>query len=205
LESFLDNDIILKLSAAGLLEKIEEIYKVDSSSIYVLPSAPFYFKNNPKLKKKYDSETIERTKEATEKYSVIPDKYIDGEKFQRLADINKIDSGEQILFSLTPQTEEFLILTGDKNSISALNNAEGVDDIKAYLKDKIIFLEELMLVFIKKEGFEKISKSVSAANFCFDKVLRTCFNQTKADEEKVIACLESYVKAQRQSCPNLFR
>lgn len=205
MELFLDNDIILKLSVAGLLEEIEKIYKADSSSIYVLPSAPFYFKDNPKLKKKYSSDTIERAKEVANKYSIIPDDYNDEEKFQSIANIDKLDSGEQILFSVTPQTEEILILTGDKNSISALNNAEGVDDIKAYLKDKIIFLEELMFVLIKKEGFEKISKSVSAANFCFDKVIRTCFNQTNADEEKVVDCLKSYVNAQKQSCPNLFR
>jgi hypothetical protein len=192
------------LSAAGLLEKIEEIYKVDSSSIYVLPSAPFYFKNNPKLEKNYDSETIDRAKEAVNRYSIIPDEYNDDEKFQSLANIDKLDSGEQILFSLTPQTGEFLILTGDKNSISALNITANVDDIKAHLKDKIIFLEELMLVFIKEVGFEKISKSVSAANFCFDKVLRTCFNQTNADDEKVVYCLKSYVNTQKQSCPNLF-
>ncbi len=85
-----------------------------------------------------------------------------------------------------------------------MNNAEEVDDIKAHLKDKIIFLEELMLVFIKKEGFEKISKSVSAANFCYDIVVRNCFNQTNVDEEKVVYCLKSYVNAQKQSCPNLF-
>jgi hypothetical protein len=192
------------LSAAGLLVKIKEIYKVDSSSIYVLPSAPFYFKNNPKLEKNYDSETIKRAKQAAEKYSIIPDEYNDDEKFQKLADIEKIDSGEKILFSLTHQTEEFLILTGDKNSISALNNAEGVDDIKAYLKDKIIFLEELMLVFIEKVSFEKISKSISAANFCYDIVVRNCFNQTNVDEEKVVDCLKSYSNKLKQTCTNLF-
>jgi len=204
LELFLDNDIILKLYAADLLEKIEEIYKVDKSSIYVLPSTPFYFKNNPKLEKNYDSETIKRAKEATEKYSIIPDEYNDEEKFQRLGDIEKIDSGEQILFSVTPQSDKFLILTGDKSSISALNNAEGVDDIKAHLKDKIIFLEELMLVFIEKDSFEKISKSISSANFCYDIVVRNCFNQTNVDEEKVVDCLKSYSNNLKQTCTNLF-
>lgn len=204
MELFLDNDIILKLSAAGLLEKIEEIYKVDASSIYVLPSAPFYFKNYPKLKKNYDSETIERAKEAAEKYSVIPDEYNDDKELQILADIEKIDSGEQILFSITPDTEEFLILTGDKNALLALNNAEGISEIKSFLKDRIVFLEELMLIFIDKDSFEIISQKVSASNFCYDKVIQTCFNQTTADEEKVITCLKSYVKSQKQSCPNLF-
>lgn len=204
MELFLDNDIILKLSAAGLLEKIEEIYKVDASSIFVLPSAPFYFKNNPKLEKNYDIETIKRAKEASEKYSIIPDEYNNDEKLQRLADIEKIDSGEQILFSITPETEEFFILTGDKNALLALNNAEGIAEIKSYLKDRIVFLEELMLIFIDKKSFEIISQKVSASNFCYDKVIRTCFNQTNADEEKVIPCLKSYVKSQKQSCPNLF-
>jgi len=112
------------------------------------------------LEKNYDSETIKRAKKATEKYSIIPDEYNDEEKFQRLGDIEKIDSGEQILFSVTPQSDKFLILTGDKSSISALNNAEGVDDIKAHLKDKIIFLEgdPAEAFYFIKSGQVKISK-----------------------------------------------
>lgn len=205
MELFLDNDIILKLSAAGLLEKLEEIYNVDASSIYVLPSAPYYFRNNPKFEKKYDSETIKQAKEAAEKYSIIPNKYIEFEKSIRLDAIERIDSGELTLYSLSPESEEFFILTGDKNSIRALNNAEGVDDIKAYLKEKIVFLEELMLVFIEKESFEKIFKSVSAANFCYDIVVRNCFNQTNVDEEKVVDCLKSYSNNLKQICTNLFK
>jgi hypothetical protein len=204
LELFLDNDIILKLSTANLLEEIEEIYNTDKSKIFVLPSAYFYFKKNKKLKEKYGEETIERAKEAAKKYSKIPDEYINNEKFQQLGDLEKIDSGEQLLFSLSPKTQNFYILTGDKNSIIALNNSNEIDEIKMFLKNKIMFLEELMLSVIGKGDFDSILHKMKVSNFCFDKVLKNCFNQTNVTRVKVVDCLYSYTNDLKSSCKVLY-
>ncbi len=204
MELFLDNDIILKLSAAGLLVKIEEVFDTDKSSIYVLPSARFYFKDNPRLKKIYSEQVLAHAKDATERYSIIPDEYNDDKKLRQLADIEKIDSGEQILFSLTPKRAEFRILTGDKHSIKALSRADGVEEIKTSLRNKIVFLEELILSLFKSLGFDLVFESVISADFSYDKVLKICFNKTKVNEKQVIDCLKSYINDLKRNCVNIF-
>ena len=114
---FLDNDIILKLSSAGLLKEIEKIYSCTADNIFVLPTAKYYISNSSSVKKKYAPEVVNSALESIKDYSDIPDQFINDDNFLELANIEGIDSGEQILFSISvPDHEVFYYDRGQKSS-----------------------------------------------------------------------------------------
>jgi len=204
LELFLDNDIILKLSSTGLLDKIEKIFSSSPSSIYVLPTAKPYISKNKKVLLKYGAVTVKEALDTISNYSVIPDSYIDQNKFIKLSQVEGIDSGEQVLYSLTPKSNIFFILTGDKISITALSNSLGINDIHKFLNNKILCLEQLLILLIKSKGFKVINEKITNANFCEDKILKICFNQINSNEKMILSCLNSYIKDLKDNACNLF-
>ncbi len=205
MELFLDNDIILKLSSAGLLNKIGNIFNSPSSSIYILSTAIPYISNSKRVIKKYGKTTIKESLKIIANYQIIPDSYIDKKKFIELSRIDGIDSGEQLLYSVTPSALDFLILTGDKVSITALSNSYNIKGILTFLTNKIICLEQIILNLIKSDGFAVIKNKIKESNFfANDKTIKICFNQPNADEEKVKKCLLSYINNLKQEAKNLF-
>lgn len=205
MELFLDNDIILKLSSANLLEKIETIFNSTSSSIYILPTAKSYISKSKRVLTKYRQTTIKEALKIISNYQTIPDSYVDQNKFIKLSKIEGIDSGEQLLYSLTPSSEDFLILTGDKVSITALNESSVISSIQRYFKNKIVCLEQILINLIRSEGFIDIKNNIEKSNFCGDdKTIKICFNQTDAVESDVTNCLDSYISDLKKQAPNLF-
>lgn len=205
MELFLDNDIILKLSSANLLSEIENLFHASRSDIYILPTAFHYISKNPKIKIKYGEDSINNALSQLKAYKGIPDSYIDENKVISLDNIPYIDSGEKILFSLSPSTSEFLILTGDKKSITALNNSDSNSEIQNYLKTRIVFLERLILMLINSLGFPFVYERIVSSNFMgVDKVIKICFNQLDSSYESVLNCLESYIASIEKSNTKLF-
>lgn len=192
MELFLDNDIILKLSAINSLNKIETIFNVSPDFVFILPTASAYIRNSKKVKEKYSSEVINNALEAINNYSVIPDEYIDQPKFIQLSGIDKIDSGEKILFSITTASNDFLILTGDKNSIKAISSHPGIDNIRHYLKNKIVCLERIVLTFLETINFDSLVQQIIDSDFCGDKTIKIIFEQTNLNAENVQEGLRSY-------------
>jgi hypothetical protein len=189
---FIDNDILLKLGSASLLQNLNKIFNVSNESIYILSTAKHYISNNKNLEKKYSKKTLAQILEAINKYSIIPDEYLDQETFLKLSNILNIDTGEQILFSIRPPSDEFHILTGDKLSIQALYSNLAIEGIATELKNKIVCLEYLFLRFIQTEKIESFSAKIKEASFCGDKVLELIFNQTFISKEIIIEGLLSY-------------
>lgn len=189
---FLDNDIVLKLGALGLLKELEKLFNTEASSIYILPSAKYFISNNKKLRIKYSEELLQNTLKAIRNYHVIPDDFVNDQKFLSLADIDKIDSGERLLFSLNPANKDYLILTGDKNSIIQLSQQQNVDNIKSELKGKIVCLESIVLKLIEINSFDFIEMRMNEKDFGGDKILKLVFNQSNLTLEKTREGLLSY-------------
>lgn len=189
---FLDNDIILKLGALGLIKELEKLFNTDASSIYILPSAKYFISNNKKLRIKYSEVLLQNTLKAIRNYQVIPDNFVNDQKYLSLADIDKIDSGERLLFSLNPADKNYLILTGDKNSIIQLSQQQNVDNIKSELKGKIVCLEYIVLKLIEINSFDFIETRMNEKDFGGDKTLKLVFNQSNLTLEKAREGLLSY-------------
>ena len=188
---FLDNDIILKLSSIGILSEIEHLFSSPPSSIFILGTARHYIRNSSTLRKKYSKETIENALKAIETYNIIPDEYLDDSKFIELSQIDGIDSGEQILFSINIPDQDYLILTGDKRALRELSShSKNISDSH---REKIICLELLFIRLLKYIPFEDLAQKIKAANFCGDSVIKFCFIQDNLTIDKVIEGLNSYL------------
>jgi hypothetical protein len=189
---FVDNDILLKLASADLLKNLTNIFSVTDSSIFFLPSAKYYISGNKKLKQKYSKEVIKNVLTTIDKYSAIPDEYIDQDLFSKLSNMDNIDSGEQILYSIKPTKDEYLILTGDKLSIQQLYSHHELNEIAAGLKNKIVCLECLFIKIMELYNFEEITNIIRESNYCGDKTIEIVFQQNRLTFELALDGLLSY-------------
>lgn len=192
LKLFLDNDIILKIGSLGYLDELEKIFATNTSNIFRLPTALHYIKNNKKLRLKYSEESLKNIIKKIKAYQEIPDDYIDDERFTSLADIEKIDSGERVLFALNPPERDFLILTGDKRSIEQLSiqfiDRGTIDN----LNRKVVCLELIIIKILDTKGFEVVRTKMKETNFAEDNGMKLIFNQQELTEEKLNEGLNSF-------------
>lgn len=189
---FLDNDIILKLGALGLLKDLDKLFNTDASSIYVLPTAEHYMSNSKNLRIKYSEALLMDILALIKNYQDIPSEFINDEIYLSLTYIDKIDSGERLLFSLNPADKDFLILTGDKNSIIQLSNQQTIDKIKNELAGKIVCLEHIVLKLLEVTSFELIETRMREMDFGGDKTLKLVFNQYNLTVENARSGLLSF-------------
>jgi len=187
----------------GVLDNLPEILGVETKDLYYISTLPHYLRKNKKIKQKYSSAAITTLLAKIENYSLIPDDIINDELFVSLSEFDGIDSGEQVLFSVNPPSREFLILTGDKNAILALNNS-CLSALKSKLKDKIIFLEELLLKLLPDLNVDEFYNRLKSLNFCGDMALKICLGQTHITTKKIEECLVSYIRNLRSAAPSLF-
>lgn len=176
----------------GFLGELEKIFNTDVSSIYILPTARPYIRNSKKLRTKYSEQTLMNILTIINQYKTIPDEFIDDKFYQSLVKIEKIDSGERVLFSVNPVINEFLVLTGDKNSVIQLGNQTNIDEIKNNLKGKVVCLEYIVLKLLELNEIGSFSKNIIESGFGGDKTLEIIFNQPNLNFEKAKDGLISY-------------
>lgn len=192
LKLFLDNDIILKLGSLGFLDELEKIFNTNTSNIYILPSAFHYLKKNKRLRNKYSEESLQSIIEKIKTYQEIPDVYVDDQRFLSLADIEKIDAGERVLFALNPPEKDFLILTGDKRSLEQLSTQLSDSEIIDDLNGKIVCLEYLIVKILELKGIGSVVQKMKENNFGGDIGLKLIFNQQGLTIEKINEGLMSF-------------
>lgn len=202
MQIFVDNDILLKLASADLLESLNKIFNITNSSIFILPSAKYYFLKNKKLKLKYSQDIINRVLAALNNYTIIPDGYIDHKRFLKLSNINNIDSGEQILYSIKPPSNDYLILTGDKLSIQQLFTNVNLTDLAEEIKGKIVCLEYLFLRIMTLHNFDLLINNILASNYCGDKTIELVFRQQNLTQELAREGLMSFFNNLNQQTSN---
>ena len=189
---FLDNDILLKIGSLGFLENLKNLFSNDTSSIFILPTAKPYILNNKNLRNKYSEHTLNEIVTILKNYKIILDEFIDDKRYRSLTSIDKIDSGERVLFSLNPPNTDFLILTGDKNSIIQLAKQGSINEITSTLTRRIVCLEHILLKLLDLHGIDIIGKRIIERDFGGDKTLNLVFNQPNLTIEKVRGGLLSY-------------
>jgi hypothetical protein len=189
---FLDNDIILKLASISILSAIEEIFDVTADSVYILPSAKAYIAKSKNVKKLYSQDVIETALKIISNYQSIEDNQVNDAHFRNLANNDNIDSGEQILFSIDI-AEDYLILTGDKSAICALHANPNYGMINKKLKNKIVCLEKILLLYLGKYDFNELHKKIVASNYCSqESVVEVVFGQQNITKDKAQEGLASY-------------
>jgi hypothetical protein len=201
---FLDNDIIHKLVALNLFYDAIDALDIDRSNMQVLPTARYVF---PKLKKKakqysdlvWDA-AIAVVNGCQPISSELNAEYlIELEYLQGFRD--EIHAGERELILATRSAPDFLLLTGDKVCMRALPQLKA--EIYGRLAGRVICFEQVVLLLIRRLGFERVKVQVVPMREC-DTALRACFGSgERATEENVVMAWEGYVEELRRLAPGL--
>jgi len=195
-----DNDIIHKLAACDLLDDILAALSLTRTDVYVLPTAKYKFRITPRSagqgERRYGAEVFARIRDFLASVREINVPGVP-EELQLLAGIDGIDPGEAVLFAATAQFDQYLLATGDKNSLRALALTSVCRPIAQRLCGHVICFEQIVKRVIQHCGFSYVLDKVIPARAC-DTALRVAFGSgSEATEVSVLAILDSYINELR--------
>ena len=114
-----------------------------------------------------------------------------------------IDAGEQVLFSATRNYENFYLLTGDKTSLRALQNAPKLDAVKQRLAGRILSFEAVLMGLLSKDNFAEHLPGIIAGASC-DIALQASFgSDMQTTYDGAIEGLTSHYIALKKETGNL--
>ncbi len=200
----MDNDIIHKLVALELFDDAIDVLQFSRSQLQVLPTAKYWFQGQKKKKKQYSDAVWDAGIELVSECQVI---YVERDE-GCLAEVeylsqfnNQIHEGERDLILATRSQPDFLLMTGDKVCMQALSELS--EEIFQRLIGRVVCLEQVVLILIRRLGFEVVQKRVLLNVDC-DKALRACFGSgDRATENNVVLALFRYVDDLQKSTPGL--
>jgi hypothetical protein len=191
-----DNDIIHKLAACDLLDEVLASLNLARTDVYVLPTAKYKFRITPRSaaqgEHRYGAEIFIRIRDflASVREINVPGL---SEEIQLLAGVDGVDPGEAVLFAATAQFDQYLLTTGDKNSLRALVSTPDCHLIAQRLCGHVICFEQIVKRVIQHCGFSYVQDKVIPARAC-DTALRVAFGSGfDATEADVLAILDSYI------------
>ena len=194
-----DNDIIYKLAACDMLDEALVALGVMYTDVYVLPTAKYKFgitKNPARAEARYGPEVVARIRNFLANVREL-DVVGPSEELQLLAEIDGIDVGEAVLFSATVRFDNYLLATGDKNSLRAMASSPTCQPIARRLSGHVICLEQLVTRVIAHFGFAYVKDKVVPARSC-DTALRAAFGSgDAATESNVLTALDGYINELR--------
>ena len=188
-----DNDIVLKLAAFDLLDAALSLLQVAPSDVFVLDTAKYVFrKNRDKFAGKYTLAGMDRAIAFVENARQVTEAP-DITARTALANIEKLDPGELILYLTAVAAPGSLLLTGDKNSVRALATNPVARPTFEQLTQHVICLEEIIRALITTVNFQTVRASVVPVREC-DKMLQSVFGSgMQASEAPVLETLASYI------------
>ncbi len=201
---FLDNDIIHKLVALNLFYAAIDALQVERSNMQVLPTARYWFQGQKRKARQYSDVIWDAGIAVVSGCKPIQVDRDSGclEEIEYLSQFqNDIHVGEQELILATRSPPDFFLLTGDKVCMRALPQLKA--KIYGRLAGRVICFEQVVLLLIRRLGFERVKERVVPMREC-DKALRVCFGSgEQATEENVVVNLEDYIEGLRREAPGL--
>ncbi len=198
---FVDNDILLKLSACDLLSETIAALRCTNSDVRVLQTARFVFQHNRRVGDRYSEQGRLRAIAFVNCCQSVGEDNSD--EFELLQVTDGIDIGEARLLAATQGLAIFLLMTGDKNCLASLGSMPGLEVVKGRVEGRVVCLEQVMLLLIQSLGFDLVKARVVPVMEC-DQSLKACFGSgVLAIEENVIVALEGYIETLRQAAPGL--
>lgn len=199
-----DNDIVLKLTAFGLLDDV--IQSLEGEQIFVLEAARYRLrKPGRQTRRAHSEETIARALEFCKTSNALSEEVTDEDAvamgsasyFNADGQECKIDGGELALFSKAYYEPSSYLLTGDKRALYALGKHREVETrtatIHRQMTGRVVCLESSLELCICELGFETARARIVPNCNC-DSATRAAFGSgLKAEETNVRNALNSYI------------
>jgi hypothetical protein len=202
----LDNDLIRKLAICDLLDESLKALHSSDAEAHVLPTARYVLlkpiKKPEKAKERLGDALFERLDAFFKRVRSL-DQQPSATEQLAFDDVVGIDPGEAVLFSATDRFQDFLLATGDKNSLRALVSTPACDAICRRLNGKVVCFEQVILRIIDGIGFDAARAKIVPGADC-DIALRAVFGSgLEATESNVRAGLDSYIADLRKATASL--
>lgn len=191
---FFDTDILLKLITFRLLKQsLTALGVISEKDVYVTPEAASKCRNSKHERTDFRQETLNQALDFLKKVAVIS-KPGDPEELNLLLEIEEgMDAGETTLFLATRGETDFILLTGDKRALRALTNNFLSQELHNRHLKRVLCLEALILLIIRREGFVAIHEKLLMEQSC-DKAIQKALLAGEGTERKFIETLESYIR-----------
>jgi hypothetical protein len=190
-----DNDIILKLAQCDLLDDLPASLGQEWTDIFITPTAKYQLlakKREKALNKCGNEETLARLTAFLEKTQILPEVQ-NTLLLTLLGDIDGIDGGEKFLFAATVETENPMLITGDKRALRALlEHQHRLPTVFAALQNTVITFEAAILLVMRKFGFAIVKQKLLGSPKP-DGMLRLVLKK-ETSEDDLIECLCSFSK-----------
>lgn len=191
----MDNDVILKLAATQLLDDWQKT-AVKNGTTRIIASAKFFFQKKKDLHKKFGAAAVEGSITFANKAATVSD-LNNPRDYERLLGVAGIDPGEAILFSAAIGLPDYVIVSGDKIALKALQGETSCEPFRKKLRGRCIAFEQVICVLIKAGNFETIRERIVVAEKA-DTVLQVAFSMgLETTETKAIEALEHYIATLR--------
>ncbi|MEE3715705.1 hypothetical protein V2H45_02975 [Tumidithrix elongata RA019] len=190
LTCFLDNDVILKLSAFDLFDETLSILNLSWQQLQVVSSAQYTFRGKRYINQ-YSEPVCQKAIAIARQCQIVTVESIS--EFALLNGVKKIDAGEAELIAATANREVFWLVTGDKNCLEALATAPNLESICNRLRGRTICLEQLIYKLIELKGFTWVQERIIVGQEC-DRAIKIIFGWSEpASEATVLEGLQSYI------------
>jgi hypothetical protein len=188
---FIDSDILVLLSGAGLLDRVLKMLDFERIAAYRLSALPHMIRRGKKFQQLCDPITRNLALEACQTLNEITDRPSD-KLFQKLLDFSEIDEGEALLYGLLVEQPSCLLASADKRAMLIVGSLEDPTGIRDSILGRIITLETVLHQLVNEDGVEPIAEAFDV--FPSHKTLQVIFSSANStDQERCLASLESYL------------
>lgn len=202
LTSFVDNDVLLKLTACDLFWDAIALLKVNPSDVKVLDRAKHVIRNKKEIKQQYSEEIREKAIDLVKTLTQIEADPLN--PFLALQQIKGLDVGELTLTYAAISEPAFYLVTGDKKFMRKLSEVPEIAIAREKLSGRVICFEQLIHKLIIVKGFETVKQKVLPVKDCCDTALKSAFGSgDRAEEINVMDSLGQYIQELKRECPNL--
>jgi hypothetical protein len=188
-----DNDVLLKLACCDLYAEFLSSLGVSHQDVHILNTARPVLTSN-RVQKGIDAPSFQRLTaflDAVQVVALAPDP----NELLALTEQPNIDTGEAILFSVTPRMDDALLATGDKRSLQSLagTNDAACRALCQKLAGKVVCFEQVLWKILDGAGFDAVRDKLVSGREC-DKVLAIALGSgLNATEDGVREALTSYI------------
>jgi len=188
----IDNDILLLLAGANLLERAVAVLGFNLSDTGQLGTLQYMIQRSKRL-----HFSDERKADITQGCQRVPALQAtpNVDLLQQLIDVVDIDDGEAILYALLAETPFYLLTTNDKRAMRAIATATPFQAVRKSVSGRIICLETVLLRLVEQDGVAAVAQALVPVT-PDNTLLRVCFSPGNlANPQECTHALHRYLQA----------
>lgn len=192
----LDNDIIKKMVAMGVLEDALALFGATLADVRVLVSCQYrMLKKEARRRREFGDELYEQLAQLLPTLTTLP-ALADSALVDQLVTVPGIDVGEAELLAAMVEDPSAILLTGDKRFLKALSESPELASVRTAVRNRVCCLEAVMqAVLDATDDYQELSTRVRAGTG-HDKTMKVCFGQASAKtRDHSVAALRVEVQA----------